>query len=95
MAENTLRICIDPLFGPPSHYPNSVKHLCPDSPLQRLQYELIFDQGRDGKQLQELFGRCNLKQLYKDMGEVDQQDATFENDGRQIQLRNEKSVEDN
>lgn len=43
MAEHTLRLCIDPMFPPPAHFPNSLKHMCPDSPLERMQYELIFD----------------------------------------------------
>lgn len=52
MTENVLRLCIDPLFPPPAHYPNSLKHMCPDSPLERLQYELIFDEARDGKEVE-------------------------------------------
>jgi hypothetical protein len=34
--------------------------------------------------VEEQFSKCNLKQLYKDMGEVDEEDATFENDGKEI-----------
>ena len=49
MLEQTFRLALDPLFPPPCHYPNSQKYLCPDSPLDRLQYELIFDEDRDGK----------------------------------------------
>lgn len=38
MLEHTFRLTIDVLFPPPCHYPNSLKYLCPDSPLERLQY---------------------------------------------------------
>ena len=49
ITEHTLRLCLDPLFPPSTHYPNNLKHLCPDNPLERLQYELIFDEARDGQ----------------------------------------------
>ena len=49
MVENTLRLTIDPIFPTPYHYPNTQKHIVPDNPIERLQYELIFDEGRDGR----------------------------------------------
>ena len=51
MLEHSLRLTIDPLFPPCAHYPNSLKHVIPDNPLDRLQYELIFDEGRDGREV--------------------------------------------
>lgn len=38
MLEHSFRLTIDPLFPPPCHYINSIKHLVPDNPLERLQY---------------------------------------------------------
>jgi hypothetical protein len=35
--------------------PNSQKYLAPDNPLGRLNYELIFDEARDGQELIDLF----------------------------------------
>lgn len=47
--EHTFRLTIDAIFPPTAHYINSIKYLTPDNPLDRLQLELIFDEGRDGK----------------------------------------------
>ena len=49
VIEHTLRLTIDPVFPIPFQYPNTQKHQVPDNPAERLQYELIFDEGRDGK----------------------------------------------
>lgn len=49
MIEQCLRLSLDVVFPPFTHYPNSQKYLAPDSCLDRLQYELIFDSARDGK----------------------------------------------
>jgi hypothetical protein len=49
MVEQTLRLTLDVVFPPPTQYPNSQKYLAPDNPLERLQFELIFDEDRDGK----------------------------------------------
>ena len=43
MLEHALRLSVDVIFPPPTHYPNSQKYLAPDSTLGRLMYELIFD----------------------------------------------------
>lgn len=51
MVENALRLALDPIFPPTAHYLNSNKYLAPDSPMERLQFELIFDESRDGKQI--------------------------------------------
>lgn len=61
------------IFPPPSHYPNSQKYLAPDDPLGRLQFELIFDENRDGKEVEELY--AGAKRV--DMGEVDEEDETY------------------
>ena len=49
MLEQSFRLTLDVIFPPPCNYSNSIKYLCPDNPLERLQYELIFDEDRDGK----------------------------------------------
>ena len=41
--ESTLRMTIDPIFPPTAHYLNTLKYLTPDTPMDRLQFELIFD----------------------------------------------------
>jgi hypothetical protein len=55
MLEHAFRLSVDVIFPPPCHYPNSQKYLAPDNPLGRLNYELIFDEGRDSKDLVDLF----------------------------------------
>jgi hypothetical protein len=55
MLEHTFRLSIDVIFPPPCHYPNSQKYLAPDNPLGRLNYELIFDEARDGQELIDLY----------------------------------------
>ncbi|XP_031505815.1 uncharacterized protein LOC116268178 [Nymphaea colorata] len=70
MVEQSLRLTLDAIFPPPTHYPNSQKYLAPDNPLERLQFELIFDEDRDGEEVEALF--ANAKKV--DMGEVDEED---------------------
>ena len=42
-VEHALRIALDPLLPPPTHYPPAARyHLC-DRALEKLKYELIFD----------------------------------------------------
>ena len=36
--ENTFRLTLDPIFPPPTHYPNIIKYLVPDNPMDRLQF---------------------------------------------------------
>ena len=38
MVEHALRLTIDAVFPPFTHYPNSHKHLVPDRPLDKLQF---------------------------------------------------------
>ena len=75
-------MALDPIFPPTAHYINSTKYLTPDNPMDRLQFELIFDEGRDGKEIQELFK--NAEEL--DCGQIDEDDETYENDGKEIEL---------
>ena len=49
MVEQSLRLTIDVLFPQPYHYPNTMKHMMPDYSLEKLKFELIFDEDRDGK----------------------------------------------
>jgi hypothetical protein len=47
-------MALDPIFPPTAHYLNTNKYLAPDSLLERMQFEMIFDEGRDGKLVEEL-----------------------------------------
>lgn len=83
MVENTLRLTIDPVFPTPFHYPNTQKHIVPDNPIERLQYELIFDEGRDGREVEELLKNSQQNNLMFD-GLEDEE--VFDNDGKEIEL---------
>ena len=78
--EHTFRLTIDPIFPPTAHYFNSIKYLTPNNPIEKLQFELIFDEGRDGKEIVQLFkGESKV-----DYGQIDEDDETYENDGNQL-----------
>ena len=47
---------------------------------------MIFDENRDGKEVEELY--AGVRKV--DMGEVDEEDETYENDGKEIELNNEE-----
>lgn len=80
MLENSLRLGLDPLFPPPAHYANSIKYLAPDNPMDRLQYELIFDEGRDGKLIEEVMRKAGKA----DCGDIDEEDEVYEDNGKEI-----------
>lgn len=81
MLEHAFRLSIDVIFPPPSHYPNSQKYLAPDNPLSRLNYELIFDEARDSKELIELFK--NSKEIDYG-GEIKEDNDVYENEGKEL-----------
>ena len=78
MLEHGLRLTLDVIFPPTNQYPNSVKYLTPDSPLERMQYELIFDEARDGQELVELYK--NAKDI--EIKDIESDDETYENEGK-------------
>lgn len=55
MLDQTFRLTVDPLFPPPSHYTNNTRYMTPDCNLDKLQFELIFAEEREGKALQRLY----------------------------------------
>jgi hypothetical protein len=55
MVEQSLRLALDPLFPPPAHYSNTTKYTIPDCSLSKLNFELLFDEGRDGESLNVLY----------------------------------------
>ena len=38
MLEHSFRLALDPIFPPTAHYPNMIKYMAPDNPMERLQY---------------------------------------------------------
>ena len=47
MVEHSLRLGLDPLLPPPCHYPANKRYFLPDGILEKLKYELIFDELND------------------------------------------------
>jgi hypothetical protein len=50
--------------------------------MERLQFELIFDEARDGEALHSLLRK--LPNIH--CGEIDEEDETFENEGKELEL---------
>lgn len=66
MIEQSFKLTLDTAYPPPSHYPNTCKHLAPFIPLESFKYELIFDSQISGEELQKLYRRVrsNLSIIY-------------------------------
>lgn len=60
-VEHALRIGLDPLFPPPQHYPLAARYYLCDRILEKLKYELIFDEKSEGNALREKTKRCGKK----------------------------------
>ena len=58
MLDQALRLSLDIVFPPPTHYPNTAKHLVPDASLEALRWELIFDERIEGQKVRQLYKRC-------------------------------------
>lgn len=44
MVEHSLRLGLDPLILPPSHYPPNNRYYLSDNFIENLRYEIIFDE---------------------------------------------------
>jgi hypothetical protein len=55
MGEQSFKLTLDLAFPPPTHYPNTSKHLAPLISLEIFKYELIFDSQISGEELQKLY----------------------------------------
>lgn len=51
MIESSMRLGLDPLFPPPSHYPPMRRYQLSDNILQNFKFECIFDEKTEGEQL--------------------------------------------
>lgn len=69
MVDQALRLSIDIVFPPPCHYPNTCKHLAPEANLENFEYELIFDEKRDGKGIRELY-KASTEDLLEEIGQI-------------------------
>lgn len=88
MLEHAFRLGLDPLFPPPAHYSNNSKYLAPDCSLEKLQFELIFDEVRDGEAIRQMVGEHGEE--YEAMGVVlagSERDAedVFEDEGEEME----------
>ena len=69
MAELSFKFTLDLAFPPPTHYPNTSKHLAPLISLDNFRYELIFDSQISGDELQKLYRRSK-NNLVEQIGEI-------------------------
>lgn len=65
MVEQSLKLSLDLIYPPPSHYPSLWKHNAPLVDLETFKYELIFDSLSEGKALKRLYSshigyKCNI-----------------------------------
>jgi hypothetical protein len=59
-VEHALRLGLDPLFPPPQHYPPACRYQLCDRIMEKLKYELIFDEKAEGRSLRERSRSCRL-----------------------------------
>ena len=72
MLEHSLRIGLDPLFPPTSHFPISKRFNLSDNYLKNLKYELIFDEDSLRAPIRNDFGFVDEREKeeeYQDEGE--------------------------
>lgn len=55
MIEQSLKLTLDVVHPPPSHYPNTAKHFAPLVELETFKYQLIFDSQTEGAELKALY----------------------------------------
>lgn len=70
MVEHSLRLGLDPLLLPPSHYPPNNRYFLSDNIIENIRYEIIFDE-------LEVVQDCSL-QLEYDF-EFDEPEDEYEN----------------
>lgn len=59
--EHTFRLAIDPLIPPNEHYAPSKRYQLCDRILDRLKFELIFDEKHEGKDIRHSYKTCQNK----------------------------------
>lgn len=53
VVDEALRLTLDVIYPPPCHYPNTCRHLVPDS--SNMKAELVFDENIDGEEIRKLY----------------------------------------
>ena len=53
LTEHTLRLALDPLLPPTSHYSQQLRYNLSDRIIEKIKYELIFDEKYEGEDLHE------------------------------------------
>jgi hypothetical protein len=86
MVEQSLKLSLDLIYPPPSHYPTLWKHNAPLVELETFKYELIFDSLSEGETLKRLYSshigyKCNNA----DFGVIET-DQCYRDDGKEIKL---------
>lgn len=86
MVEQSLKLSLDLIYPPPSHYPSLWKHNAPLIELETFKYELIFDSLAEGEGLKALYSvQTGFKGNLNDIGEIEE-DQCYRDDGKEIKL---------
>ena len=78
MVEHSLRLGLDPLLLPPSHYPPNHRYYLSDNFVENLRYQIIFDELEVNK------GETGVKLSYD--FDFDEPEDEYENEGTEIDL---------
>ena len=87
MLENVLRIAVDPIFPPPNSSKINTKHkVIPEAIMENNKFELIFDEERDTKQLQNIMKNADQLIIEIDEEYEDEDAEDPEDDGKEDKL---------
>ncbi len=81
--EHTFRLAIDSLMPPNDHYAPSKRYQLCDRILDRLKFELIFDEKYEGKELRQKYKACENKFELNGIA-LEPEEDLFEDDGKEI-----------
>ena len=81
MLEHALRIAVDTVFPPPGHYSATHKYHIPENATHYNKFELLFDQDRDGPELDKLYKDSRVLDSIDD---YEEDKETFEDDGEEF-----------
>ena len=83
MVEQSLKLSIDVVYPPPTHYPNTAKHYAPLINLDNFKYELIMDSLSEGPELERMWEKSS--HLPNNIGLIEE-DEEFNDEGKEIKL---------
>lgn len=83
MIESSLRLGLDPLFPPPSHYPPMRRYQLSDNILQNLKFEIMFDEKVEGEQLRKMHGEV-VDRVPEQLEDISDHEEEYEDEGQEV-----------